>query len=161
MTDFLYDAGTSGFLATPFNLQSSELNSLANNNTVISSVGGTSGVFSQTNTVNAMLGAVYFSAGGAFTPVTGGYLAGWFIRSPDGGSTFERIVTNTAPPRSPDFILPLFASAYASADLAWSQDPELRLPFEFFKVLIQNLSGVTLPASGNLVKLGPVGVVRA
>lgn len=161
MTDFLQDVGTNGFIATPFNLSSTELNALANGNTVASSVGGTSGVFSQTNTVSALLGAAWFIAGGAFTPSAGGFISVWFLRSTDGGTTFEKIVANTALPRAPDIIIPLFNSAYAVNDVAWSQDPEVRLPFESFKVLVQNNSGVTLPATLNKILLGPVGVVRA
>ena len=48
-TDFLQDPGTNGFIATPFNLLSTELNSLVTGNTAVSSAGGTSGVFTQTN----------------------------------------------------------------------------------------------------------------
>lgn len=161
MTDFLYNPGTNGFTSTPYNLLSSELNSLANNTIVTSSVGGTSGVFSQTNTGNAMLGAIYFVAGGAFTPTQGGYLLGWFSRSPDGGTNFEKSLAAVGLARSPDFIIPLQVTAYATSDIAWCQDPEVRLPFESNKIILLNASGVTLPASGNLIKLGPVGVVRA
>jgi hypothetical protein len=161
MTDFLYDPGTNGLIVSPLNLLTTELNSLANGNTVLSSVGGSSGKFTQANTGSALLGGVYFTAGGAFTPATGGCLFGWFVRSPDGGSNYERIVTNTANPRPPDFTIPLFTAAYASGDIGWCLDPKVRLPPEDFKVLIQNAPGVTLPASGNTIKLAPIGVVRA
>jgi hypothetical protein len=155
-TNFLLTAGTTGFIATPFNLQSSQLNSLGNGNTAISSVGGTSGVFNQTNIANAMMGEIWFQAGGAFTPTAGGSLWGWFIPSDDGGAHFEKLVANTAPPRSPDFIIPLFTSAYAAGDRQWCQGRYVMLEWASFEVLIQNNAGVTLPASGNLVYLGPV-----
>ena len=72
-TDFLLDAGTRGFKATPFNLLSTELNTLGNGSAATSSVGGTSGVYSQTNWVNCPFGSVYFTGGGAFTPSAGGF----------------------------------------------------------------------------------------
>jgi hypothetical protein len=47
-TNFLEATGTNGFIATPFNLMSTELNSLANNNSATSSAGGqgSNGIFS-------------------------------------------------------------------------------------------------------------------
>lgn len=161
-SNFLLQAGTSGFLATPFNLQSTELNALASGSAAVSSVGGTSGVFSQTNTINAIFGSVYFTAGGSFTPTAGGFLAGWFLLSTDGGTTFETVVatpstTVLAIPRPPDFVIPLSAAAYASGNIAWATGRFVSLPFESFKVEIQNLSGAALSASGHLIKLGPVG----
>ena len=42
--DFLLDPGTNGFIATPFNLMTTELNSLVNTDRALSSVGGSSGV---------------------------------------------------------------------------------------------------------------------
>jgi hypothetical protein len=157
-TNFLLAPGTNGFIATPFNLLSTELNAIINNNSVISSIGGSSGIFSQTNTVDAPQGSIWFSAGGAFTPSAGGHLDGWFLRSSDGGTTFEKNVSNTAPPRPPDFVIPLFNSAYASGELAWSSGGVVLLPWESFKVLLFNASGATLPATGNIIKLGPVAL---
>ena len=162
-TDFLYAAGTHGFIATPFDLLSTELNSIgANGGAVVSSVGGSSGVFSQTNTVQALSGAVWFASGGAFTPTAGGYLAGWFLRSPDGGTTFEATTTASATQapvaRSPDFVIPLFPVAYASGQVAWAQGGEIALPPESFKVVLWNMSGATIPSSGNTLALGPIAV---
>jgi hypothetical protein len=159
-TNFLYAAGTDGFIATPFNLQTTELNTLGSGNTVISSVGGTSGVFTQTNTAAAIWGVVSFLAGGSFTPTGSPYLAGWFIVKAD-DSHFEKLVSNTAPPRVPDFIIPLYASAYAANDISAAQGPQgtlVQLPTCAFEVLIQNNSGVSLPSSSNKVILGPVAV---
>lgn len=157
MTDFLLEPGTNGFIATPFNLLSTELNSLANNNSVVSSVGGSSGVFSQSNTANAIFGSVWLVSGGSFDPSGDRVLRGWFLRSVDGGTTFERAVSNTEQPRAPDFIIPLFDSAYSSGNIAYAS-PEVRLPWEPFKVMLFNASGVTLPSSGNLVKLGAAAI---
>ena len=156
-TNFLYAAGTDGFIATPFNLQTTELNSLANGNTVISSVNGTSGVFTQTNTASVVWAVISFLAGGAFTPTTGGYIGGWFILKAD-DSHFEKLVSNTAPPRSPDFTIPLFASAYAANDISACQGGLVRVPACAFELLVQNSAGVSLPSSGNKIICGPVAV---
>lgn len=156
-TNFLDAAGTNGFIATPFNLMTTELNTLGNVSSAVSSVGGTSGVFTQTNFANAVWGSVHFKSGGAFTPTAGGFIAGWFLFSPDGGSTFEKTVSNTDMPRTPDFLIPLFASAYASSDLAEAAGL-IKLPWWSTKVFIMNHAGVALPSSGNVIQVGPVAV---
>jgi hypothetical protein len=151
-TNFLLAAGTNGFLATPFNLQSTELNALTNGSSATSS-----SAFTQTNTANAIWGEIAFTAGGAVTPTAGGYIAGWFLYSPDGGTTYETTASNTDLPRSPDFIIPLLASAYAANNIAQASGI-VRLPWWSFKVFTVNHSGATLPATGNLIKLGPVAI---
>jgi hypothetical protein len=156
-TNFLEYAGTNGFLAAPFNLMSTELNTLASGSGATSSVGGTSGVFTQTNWSSGILGVVHFASGGAFTPTSGGYIAGWFLYSPDGGTTYELTVSNTDMPRSPDFIIPLFASAYASGNVAQSSGL-IRIPWWTNKVYVMNHSGAALPSSGNLIKGASVAI---
>lgn len=163
-SNFLLTPGTNGFIATPFDLMTTEMNSLGSGNAATSSVGGSSGVFSQSNTVNAMFGSLWFTAGGAFTPTAGGFLAGWFLRSTNGGTTFEDIIatastTQPALPRAPDFTIPVFENAAFSANkIKWAQGGHIRLPWESFKVVIQNLSGVALSASGHKLTLGPVAM---
>lgn len=111
-TNFLeYSGGTGGFLTSPFNLMTTELNTLTNGSSATSSVGGTSGVFTQSSQGSGIWGFAHFKSGGAVTPTAGGYIAGWFLYSPDAGSTFEFTVSNTDLPRNPDFIIPLYASA--------------------------------------------------
>lgn len=156
-TNFLEAAGTNGFIATPFNLMTTELNTLAIGANAVSSVGGTSGVFAQSNFASAIWGEIHFKSGGAFTPLAGGYLAGWFLYSPDGGTTFEKVVAATDLPRIPDFVIPLFASAYASSDIAQAQGI-VRMPWWSTKVYIGNRSGVALPSSGNVIQAGPVAI---
>lgn len=158
MTDFLLTPGTNGFVATPFDLETTELNALANGNTATSSVGGSSGVFTQSSIANAPQGSMWFTSGGSFTPTAGGQILVWFLRSPDGGSTFEKAVSNTAFPRPPDAIIPLFGSAYASGDKSWVSGAIVDLPWESFKVVVMNNSGAALPATGNKVTLGPVAL---
>lgn len=159
-TDFLLDAGTNGFKATPFNLLSTELNTLASAANIISSVGGTSGVFTQTNFVNCIWGQIYFVAGGALggTPAAGAYIAGWFIFSPDGGTAFEKAnYSSIDMPRSPDFVIPLNAIATAASDI-YLASGLVRLPWNACKVYIGNRTGQALTASGNLIKCAPVAI---
>jgi hypothetical protein len=153
--DFLLDPGTNGFIATPFNLMTTELNSLASTNSAISSVGGTSGVFTQANFVYGLAYEVVFTAGGSISSISaGGNLSGWWIKSPDGGSTFEKTISNTALPRPPDLLIPLDAS-YSSSDLRFGLIAAC--PWPSAKLFIINNSGQTLPSSGNIIKAAPVG----
>lgn len=156
-TNFLEATGTNGFIATPFNLLSTELNALATANSATSSVGGTSGVFSQTNYASAIWAELYFVSGGAFTPASPNYIAGWFLFSPDGGSTFELTVANTDLSRTPDFTIPLFASAYASGNIAQASGL-VRVPWWSNKVFVNSHAGASLPATGNLIKAAPVAI---
>lgn len=153
--DFYLDPGTSGFIATPFNLMTTELNALANGSTASSSVGGSSGVFTQSNFTNAMLTEIVFTAGGAFTPSAGGTLNGWWLKSPDGGTTYEKSNVTTALPRPPDFYIPLLPLAYTSSDISFGVIAAC--PWPTAKVFVYNNSGTTLPATGNVIRAGPVG----
>lgn len=153
---FIWASGTSGWTTTPFNLLSTELNSLANGNTALSSVGGSSGVFDQSNTGGALWGIVSFIAGGAVTPAAPNYIAGWFNTKAD-NSAYEKTVSNATQQRTPDFVVPLIAAAYASSDVSMSNGL-VRIPAVPFKVIIWSQVGATLPASGNLIKLGMVEV---
>jgi hypothetical protein len=156
-TNFLeYSGGTNGFLTAPFNLMSTELNALANGSNAVSSAGGTSGVFTQSSWGSGIWGVIDLVAGGAFTPTAGGYLAGWFLYSPDGGTTFEKVVAATDLPRAPDFIIPLFASAYAANDV--SSSGLVKLPWWSHKVYIANHAGVALASTSNLIKGASVAV---
>lgn len=160
---FLLDAGTAGFIQAPFNLLSTELNSLASGAAVISSVGGTSGVFNQTNSSQAIWSSLYFTSTGTFTPTGGPFLAGWFLLSSDGGTTFEGQISSpsaTVPaiPRAPDFSIPLDITTYSTTTLKWCQGRRVQFPWESYQVLLQNLSGVALPSSGNTIKCGGVAI---
>src|SRR5579871_6670351 len=104
MTDFLQDPGTSGFIVTPVNLQTTELNGLTNGSAATSSVGGTSGAFAQSNFGNAIDAEAWFISGGSFTPTAGAALLGWFLRYD--GINYESLVatpsaTVQALPRAP------------------------------------------------------------
>lgn len=106
---------------------------------------GVSGVVNQTDLSNSVYADIVFIAGAAFTPTAGGYLAGWFLESEDTGFNFEKTVAGSGVPRAPDFIVPLYSAAYAAGDRAWAKG--VLMPSAPFKVLFQNNSGVTMPAT--------------
>jgi hypothetical protein len=122
----------------------------------VSSVGGTSGVFTQTTFGSCIWAEIEFIAGGAFTPSAGGYIAGWWLFS-EAGSTFEKTVSNTDLPRSPNFTIPLYAVAYAASDIAKSSG-FVQLPAFDAKLFVVNHAGVALAASGNIIKVGPFAI---
>lgn len=156
MANFIFNTGTLGFLTAPFNLMTTELNALASAAVIISSVNGTSGVFSQTNTVSAIWGYIWFKSGGTFTPTGAPSIAGWYIKN-DGSGNYEKAVA--APSRAPDFQIPFLPSAYASADYVWS--PLIKLWEPNTKTLIQNLTNTTLPATGNTMLVGVTAITYA
>jgi hypothetical protein len=156
-TNFLEALGTNGFIATPFNLLTTELNSLANGSSATSSVGGTSGVFDQTSNASAIWGIPYLTATTTFTPTAGAYIAGWFLFSPDGGSTFETPIANADMPRPPNFVIPLDSAALGASSMKQASGI-VQLPWWDYKVFVVNHAGVALPATGNVIKLGPVAI---
>lgn len=166
-TNFLDAAGTNGLIQAAFNLETTELNTLASGAAATSSVGGTSGVFTQTNYSNAIWCGIQFKSGGSFTPVVSQVLLGWFLLSQDGGSTFENIIatpSTTVPAlgRAPDFVIPLYenGSAWASGGIRSIQGRYVKAPWESHKILLQNFgaSAVALPASGNVLSATGVAI---
>lgn len=150
----LWAAGTNGFVVTPYAALTTELNSLANGNTALSSVNGTSGVFSQSNTGSAPWAQVSFYPGGSFTPSAGGHLQVWWITKDD-DANFRKVASNADQAASPDLNIPLLNAAYSAGELA---GVFARLPGVLHKVLLRNVSGVSLPASGNKLMIGPVAL---
>lgn len=152
-TNFLLATGTNGFIATPFFLinaasgNETGFSALANGSAVTSSVSGTSGVFTQTNSASAIWSDIFFNAGGAFTPSLGGTLTGWFLESIDGGTTFEAAIataSSTVPAvsRDPDFVIQLDNAAYASGNMRIAR--AVRMPTGSYKTIVQNNSGAAL-----------------
>lgn len=149
-TNFLWYAGSSnnGLLTTAVNLMTTEIESLATGSVIISSVNGSSGVFTNSNTAQGIYADIFYAVGnpGIGTALNAGAnLAGWFLTSPDGGTTYEQ--TSVAPPRAPDFIIPLPATTI-SASVVYKTTGPIIVPALKFKVLIQNNTGQTLGTGG-------------
>jgi len=158
-TNFLEATGgsTAGYFSSVTTLISSELVSLASSLTTTSgSVFTSSGSFGQ-----AIWGEVYIKWGGSVTPVVGGNISGWFLRTPDGGTTFETAPSSALSlARSPDFIIPLSTLAYASGNICYAGGL-IKMPWSPSKIFIQNNVGATLPSSATaytVIGLGPVAV---
>jgi hypothetical protein len=157
-TPFLWGLGTSnnGLLASLLTLQSTELNSLASGSVALSSVGGSSGKFTNANTGAAIWGELFLTLGTIGSALqSGANVAGWFISSSDSGSTYEK--SSAAPSRPPDFIIPLPAATISAAD-QFKAAGKILLPSVQFKVLLQNNTGQTFASSANTLKLAPISV---
>jgi hypothetical protein len=156
-TNFLYTTpgSSAGYIPAtgPVTIISSELTSLASSGTATSAATYTStGSFSQ-----AIWSDVFVHWGGSITPTPGGYISGWFTRSPDGGGSFETTGSAIPMPRSPDFIIPLSTTGYVSSGVAFASGI-VRMPFSPCKIFIQNNSGSTFPSSATAytyIGLGP------
>jgi hypothetical protein len=160
-TNFLQATGgsTVGYFSAVTTLISSEMVSIGSSLTMVSaSTFTSSGSFGQ-----AIWGEVYFYTSATFAPVAGGYLSGWFLRSPNGGTTFESTTGSSgiAIGRAPDFTIPFSTVSYASSDVIGGSGL-VRMPWSPSRVFIMNNSGATMPASNSTnypaIKLGPVAV---
>lgn len=153
-TDFLWRQtllASATFLVNSNTGNETGFSGLVNGSAVVSSVSGASGVFAPSVWGYGPLLEVEFNAGGAFTPTLSGALLGWFLRSIDGGTTFETGIgtpSTTVPyiQRAPDFVISLINSAHASGNRVGATGP-VAAPSVPFKCAVQNLSGVTLPTS--------------
>lgn len=154
---FLWQPGTSnnGLLtASALTLLSTELNSVASAGAAVSSVGGTSGVFSNASTGQAVFADLFLKLGAIASALSSGAnLAGWFLTSPD-GTTFENVVSGAALARPPDFFIPAPATTI-SAGSVYRSAGRVILPALKFKVFVQNNLGQTLAASANTLTLAP------
>lgn len=157
-TPFLRYPGTlnNGLLAALLTLMTTELESVTNGSLALSSVGGSSGLFTNANTGQAIWGELYYDSGSPnlSTPSAGANLTGWWITSPDGGTTFEQ--TTDAPARPPDWLIQV---VNLSITANWVfKSGIVRVPALPFKVLVQNNLGVTLSSgttNAPYLKLAP------
>lgn len=148
-TNFLWDAAA---IAARFDIMTTELNSLASSSTTtlaISSAGGSAGVFSQSQTNGAIYSDAEFLAGGTYTPLAGGFIELWLLRSLD-ATSYEDGSAAIVPGRPADLIIPVRAGAAIAPRAGVSG---LILPPFSWKALVRNQTGATLPASGNKVSL--------
>lgn len=126
-----------------------ELNSLANNASVISSVAGASGVITLTSTgyIQALC-ELLVTFGVA--PTANTTINVWFLTAPD-GTNFEDGSSSVTPQRNPDVFFPVRAVTTAQRIAK-----PCKLPVGTFKVLLQNNgTGQAMAASGNTVKILP------
>jgi hypothetical protein len=161
-TNFLeYSGGTNGFLTAPVTLMTTELNALGSGAAATSSVAGP---WTQATFSSGIILSGFMTGTTTITPTSGGNMSCWWLRSNDGGTTFESVVstpstTVAALGRSPDFIIPLYegGAALGSTWLKWAM-AEFIYPWVSTKLLVQNNSGVALAATGNVIKVGSVAI---
>lgn len=160
-TNFLEATGGSsvGYFSTLVTLSSTELVSLGSSVTIA----GTTVFTSSASFGQAVWGEVSIKFGGAITPATGGFISGWFVKSPDGGTTFETPPASAGSlglARPPDFVIPLSSFAYANTNIAFASGL-VKMPWSPNKVYIQNNAGAALPSSATAytsIFLGPVAI---
>lgn len=148
-TTSLWAPGTSndGNYVALLTLATTELNSLTTGSYAISSVGGASGIYTNSNTGQAMFGIPIFTFGGTVTPATPFILSCWFLQSAD-GTTFEDSSALLA--RAPDFVFAFSANAYASKTVI---APRVVVPALKWKLGVLSGVGATLASTGNTIKL--------
>ena len=88
--------------------------------------------------------------------ITGGVLDVWFLGKDD-DTNHQKYLANADQAREPDAYINFLATAHASGDVVGAKGL-VRLPAHPFKVLGRPTPGVSLPASGNILKLGCVAV---
>lgn len=164
---FIWQSGGSdnGLLtASGVVLMTTELQGVANGAVAVSSVNGASGVFFNSNTAQAILADVVWSVGspGTTSAQPGGNLTGWFLKETQvsgGGFIIEN--GTVAPPRSPDFVIPISAGGANVGGVYPSNGTHaVIVPATPFKVLIQNNTSATLGSGSTAPSLilAPVAV---
>lgn len=157
-TNFLATAGTNGFLTsapvTAFSAATTTMNSIANAAIIVSTT-----VFTQTDTAHGLFGFIGLTVGSSFGPTAGGNITGWWLQSPDGGTTYES--TNLV--RPPDWFISLSTSTSSAggnetSGSAYRLSLLSPMPWSTFKVAIQNNSGVTIGSSGNSLTFQTVAI---
>lgn len=143
--------------ATAVTLLTTELNGLANGTGVVSSVGGSSGVFTSTNGGGTthldgfMFGKFELVLAAPAVAFTAGAVNVWLLQTVD-GTNYEDGSPAVAPKRPPD--VTFFPQASASAQRIIV--PNVPLPVGAWKVLALPLGlggGAALAASGNTLKV--------
>lgn len=151
---FTHSSGSSGYLATPFQVFSTtELVSLTNGTFIISSSS-----YGPANTLNGLQGYIWLAnlSTSGVQQTAGANLAGWFLHADNAGNFEVFSTTGAGNPRPPDFIIPLPSTSTTMSTsgnyFAVGAPP---LPYGFFKVGLQNNAGVTLSAQVGNLFIGP------
>ena len=121
-----------------------------------SSYWNATGVVRPADTNQALFADIMFLNGGGWTPGVGQTITGWFLRSYDGGTTFESAIatpgtTVSAISRAPDFVISLDNGSYAVGGIRMA--PGILLPSEPFKTIIQNNGTVATGTAAAIIAI--------
>lgn len=142
-SNFLW-SGAGSYSAGPANWLTAELNALANSSgNTLSTLGAP-----VQNTAGWIFADVEFVAGGTMTPVAGAFIEVWLLRALD-GANYEDGSATVAPGRPADITIPVRAGTTITPRAG---SPGQVLPPGFYKPIARNLTGVALPATGNLIR---------
>lgn len=123
---------------------STELNSLANSSAnTLSTLGA-----AFQNTAAWLYYDTEFLAGSTLTPAAGAFIELWQLRSLDGGTNYEDGSASVAPGRPADITILVRAGTTITPRSGASRGI---LPPAFYKPIARNQTGVSLPASGNVI----------
>jgi hypothetical protein len=144
---------TTYVLGSVTTLLSTELNSLASASEVVSSVGGTSGLFNNTY-AGGGLGAYTLGQFELHLAAPGGSLTAtpvlvWFLQSVD-GSNYEDGSSSILPARNPDLIIPVRAVSTAQRIIVVAPLPQGNWYVELYQA-----TGQTWASSGSTLKVMP------
>ena len=141
-TNFLWSGGGSYNVGRTTWL-STELNSLANSSAnVLSTLGA-----AFQNTSAWIYYDVEFLAGGTLTPAAGAFIEVWHLRSLD-GTNYEDGSATVAPGRLADATIAVRAGTTITPRAGANRGV---LPPATYKPIARNQTGVSLPASGNVI----------
>ena len=143
-TPFLWD-GAGAYPGSVANWLTTELNSLASSSgNTLSTLGA-----AFQNTSAWLYADVEFLAGSTLSPTGNPFIELWLLRSLDGGTSYEDGSATIAPGRPADITIPVRVGTTITPRAGISG---LTLPPAYYKPLVRNQTGVTLPSSGNLIR---------
>ncbi len=144
VANFLW-SGAGSYVAVPTNWLTTELNALVNSATNTLTAAGTA----VQNTGGLIYCDVEFVAGSTYTPLVNGYLEVWLLLSLNNGTNYEDGSATVAPGRMADLQIPI---RQGTAITPRGTVRGVVLPPSFYKPIVRNQTGATLPATGNILR---------
>jgi hypothetical protein len=146
----MIEQGTSSAVLT------TQLNSLANN-TMSSAGSAINNVYATSNWNGYPFASVQLVlAAYSGTPTAASSINVWFLKSVDGGSTYEDGSSSLQPVRAPDVIIPVEAVSTGPQKITIQN---VKLPVGYFEpIALNNGTGITLASSGNTITILPNSV---
>lgn len=142
--NFLW-SGAGVYTGSAANWLTTELNALATSTAnVLSTLGS-----AFQNTAALIYCDAEFVSGSTITPLAGGFIEVWLLRSLDGGTAYEDGSATIAPARPADIIIPVRAGTTITPRAG---SAGVLLPPGVYKPIARNQTGVTLAATSNVIR---------